>query len=85
MSLLGSAKSPVAKRAVEIHADELRPERTPHARKQLHEHSINVGVAVDLHVRYPGRSTWPGLSWPESRGVAVRGTTLSAMPYVVDK
>jgi hypothetical protein len=32
-------------RTVEIHADELRPERAAHAREQLREQSANVGVA----------------------------------------
>lgn len=32
-------------RTVEIHADELRPERAAHARKQLREHRVDGGVA----------------------------------------
>ena len=51
-------------RTVEIHADELRPERAAHARKQLREHRVDVGVA--------GRVT-PRRSW-------LRGSDLNRRP-----
>jgi hypothetical protein len=41
-------------RTVEIHADELRPERAAHARKQLREYCVDVSVAgrvVNHHCR----------------------------------
>ena len=53
---------------VQIHADELRPERAADACKQLREQSVNVGVARRVTHRWaityltPGRSSHPGTS-----------------------
>jgi len=48
-------------RTVEIHADELRPERAAHTRKQLREHRVDVGVAGRMtHRCHPDLWSHPG-------------------------